>query len=65
MGRVNYAKAKVGNRFMLTALGFENPRIRAKYEESSNCLALYKYTVPTVWIDKGYVQEVKEDAQSK
>lgn len=65
MGRVKYAKAQSGNRFVLTELGFENPRIRAKYEESGKYSTLYKYTVPTAWVDKGYVQEAKEDAHIK
>lgn len=65
MGRVKYAKAQSGNRFVLTELGFENPRIRAKYEESGKYSTLYKYTVPTAWVDKGYVQEAKENAHIK
>ena len=56
---VTYTKAKEDYRFVLTNLGFENCRVAAKFDDNYVHKDTYNYTVPTAWITKGYVQEVK------
>lgn len=57
----NYTRAKQGYKFILTSVGAEIGRIRAKFDESSIYKSRYVYCVPKSWISKGYVKEVKED----
>ena len=51
---------KNGNHFVLTEGGFENARIRAKFDFDNPNNKLYKHKVPKSWVSKGYVLEVKE-----
>ena len=53
--------AKKGNKFTLTAIGFEIGRIAAKYEENYAHRNQYLHTVPQSWVEKGYVQEVPDN----
>lgn len=57
---VSYIKAKEGYKYALTELGFEDSRIRAKFDPSSKLYKQFQYQVPSSWIDKGYVKEVKD-----
>ena len=58
---VTFKKARQGYKFSLTATGLELGKIRTKYEVGNVNKKLYEQTVPTAWITKGYVQEVKID----
>lgn len=58
---VTYTKAHEGKRFVLTAHGFDNPRIRAKFDKTNMRNYRHsKYTVPTKWVEENYVQEVDD-----
>lgn len=54
-------KARPDHKFVLTELGFEESRIRAKYKENSAMRKQYESCVPVGWIEKGWVKEVKID----
>lgn len=60
---MKWIRAKEGHRYTLTALGAEDSRIRAKYEISNPNYSQYQRSVPSSWIDKGYVEEVKDGAE--
>ena len=55
-----YTHVKVGNRFVLTALGFEVGYVRAKYNSENPTYNKYQHVVPSAWVQKGYVVEVPE-----
>ena len=57
-----YRKAKQGYKYTLTALGFENNYIRARYKK---LCSEYKYIVPKAWYDKGYIVEVKDNGENE
>lgn len=57
-----YVKAKKGYKFVPTEKA--DDRVRAKYDEVNGTPSLvkrHKYNVPSSWLEKGYVQEVKDD----
>lgn len=56
--KVEYARTKPGNKFVLTHAGFEVGRVRAKFDLSSSYYKQYKYCVPKRWVDDGLVVEV-------
>ena len=58
--RVKYIRCKEGMKYTLTKVGFEDSRIRAKFEPGSRMSKTYAHSVPSAWIEKGYVMEVKE-----
>ena len=55
--------APLGKEFTLTEFGFEQPRIRAKYELGSLDRDTYKIEVPKSWVENGFVKliEVKDE----
>lgn len=57
---VKYVSAKRGNRFILTELGFEQARVRGKFNSERVEHLKYRHHVPASWVEKGYVVEVKE-----
>ena len=60
---MKWIKAKDGNKFTLTAFGAEDSRIRAKYEIHHPNYKQYQKSVPSSWIEKGYVKEVKDGTE--
>lgn len=60
---VRFKHAKPGYKYVLTDLGEDEPRIRAKYNQAdpSTINRRYNHSVPASWISKGYVEEVKEE----
>lgn len=56
---VRFQKSKVGYKFILTDFGASIPNIRIKFV-NTNKKNQYLHAVPTSWITKGYVVEVKE-----
>lgn len=56
-----YVKAKPDTRFVLTPRGFEEGKVRNKFEEHSTNFGMYSYAVPKPWLDKGWVVEVKKE----
>lgn len=57
----NYVKAKYGYKFVLTVRGLEESRVRSKFEITNPNYKLYCKAVPRLWLEKGYVVEVKEN----
>lgn len=53
-----YMYAKMFHKFVLTSIGESKTRIRNKYNGEMS--ELYERRVPTLWIQKGYVMEVKD-----
>lgn len=53
--------SKAGYKFILTELGLEDSRIRAKFNSDYERKLNYEKTVPESWVKKGYVTEVKCD----
>ena len=60
---VVYRKASEGKKWILTELGGEQPRIRAKFENRNPNAILYAKSVPDSWVKSGYVVEadIKEE----
>lgn len=58
MSGVQYVKTKSGNVFVLTELGAEQAHIRSKYVDLKT--TQYLHTVPKSWVEKGFVEEVKD-----
>lgn len=56
-----FIRAKEGYKFALTQIGFETPRIRAKFDAASSSKARYEKAVPKSWLDNDYVVEVSKD----
>ena len=54
---VKYSKAGEGKKWVLTELGGENGRVRAKFEKGNVNAKLYAKTVPSNWVELGYVVE--------
>lgn len=55
-----YVKARPGYKFTLTELGFDLPKIRAKYDPEYYDRR-FEGSVPEKWIRDGYVKEVEAD----
>ena len=49
-----------GNKFVLTALGLQEPRVRVKFNENNPNNKAYSHSVPLSWVMKGWVEEVKD-----
>ena len=58
--KVEYARTKPGNKFVLTEAGLDVGRVRAKFEISNTYYKQYKYCVPKRWVDDGLVVEVPD-----
>lgn len=58
-----YKKAADGYKFSLTALGANFTYVRVKFLKTCKTYKRYQHCVPVNWVEKGYVVEVKEDAQ--
>ena len=56
MSDIEHIKSKPGERFVLTAYGFE--KIGVEYW----IVKKHTYEVPKVWLDNGWVVSVKESA---
>lgn len=56
---VQYKHARPGYRWVLTMWGLEQPRVRAKFENSYINKASYEQAVPTTWVRLDYVREEK------
>ena len=57
-----YTKANEGHKFVPTEKA--DDKVKAKYDEVNGLPQLvkrHKYNVPTSWIEKGYVKEVKDE----
>lgn len=61
MARCVFSHARFGNEFVLTDLGAEQARIKAKFDENDTHKNQYRHTVPKKWVDAGFVKEVKEE----
>lgn len=57
-----FRKSKDGYMYIPTDLGLSLGNVRAKFDGSSMCSKQYKHNVPTSWVLKGYVKEIKEDS---
>ncbi|MBR4377312.1 MAG: hypothetical protein IKP50_00280 [Bacilli bacterium] len=58
---VRYSECKLGYKYALTQKGFEEGRVRAKFDTNNSNYKQYLHYVPTKWIQEGYVVEVKEN----
>ena len=58
---VTYKKARQGYKFVLTELGMEVGKVRHKFSDDYINKKAFIHSVPTAWVDKGYVKEVKID----
>lgn len=56
---LNRILAPIGMEFIMTEYGFEQPRVRIKYELGSLDAIAYKRAVPTSWIINGYVRLIE------
>lgn len=56
---LQYSYAPIGKQFVLTEFGFEQPRIRSKFEETSSLRKTVEIAVPREWVEKGYVRLVE------
>lgn len=61
MGRVNWIRSKDGYKFIPTEIGMQIGCISTKYTTDHILFKRYSVSVPQVWLDKGYVEEVKID----
>lgn len=52
-----FARVKEGNQFVITDLGMQIAHVNSKYEDGKK---QYKKCVPQIWIDNGWVKEVKD-----
>ena len=53
-----------GKEWCLTPLGLEQPRVRAKFELSSEYRYAYLLSVPLSWVEKGYVKEANKESNN-
>ena len=51
--------AKDGYKFAISEFGLEHGHVRRRFEETSMLKKQYERSVPESWIEKGYVEEVK------
>lgn len=58
---VSFKQASAGKKFILTEYGFEQPRIKAKFD-SETSKKRYEKSVPLSWVMRGYVTEVDKEA---
>ena len=58
---IEYTKAEAGYRFCLTAKGKQLGRVRTKFMvDSPQYKRGYQHSVPTAWVNNGWVKQVKE-----